>query len=303
VTLRSSAGGAPCTWSWKESTTFYNQITLTYTDVSKKSIKMFPNGAVQIAGARNLFDCCKIVKGIRWIVKNLLKSDLPLENFRIAMINSNFSLNCNLNLIRVSEHFSQSPVFKTEFEPSRYSAVKIKFKPAQDMKEVTCSVFSTGKEEHQDVPDLLKSDLPLENFRIAMINSNFSLNCNLNLIRVSEHFSQSPVFKTEFEPSRYSAVKIKFKPAQDMKEVTCSVFSTGKIIITGAETLKEIAFAYNVIVNHINTGDTLRTTPSDEVETFDDYLGYKAPDLVTHLREIGYHSWVHTTENRQIKNF
>ena len=220
VTLRSSAGGAPCTWSWKESTTFYNQITLTYTDVSKKSIKMFPNGAVQIAGARNLFDCCKIVKGIRWIVKNLLKSDLPLENFRIAMI-----------------------------------------------------------------------------------NSNFSLNCNLNLIRVSEHFSQSPVFKTEFEPSRNSAVKIKFKPAQDMKEVTCSVFSTGKIIITGAETLKEIAFAYNVIVNHINTGDTLRTTPSDEVETFDDYLGYKAPDLVTHLREIGYHSWVHTTENRQIKNF
>jgi TATA-box binding protein (TBP) (component of TFIID and TFIIIB) len=220
VTLRSSKGGAPCTWSWKESTTFYNQITLTYTDVSTKSIKMFPNGAVQIAGARNLFDCCKIVKGIRWIVKNLLKSNLPLEEFRVAMI-----------------------------------------------------------------------------------NSNFSLNYNLNLIRVSQHFSQSHVFKTEFEPSRYSAVKVKFKPAEDMKQVTCSIFSTGKIIITGAETLKEIAFAYNIIVSHINTGEELRTTRSDQVETFDDYLGYKSPDLVKYLRDTGYHSWMHTTENRQIKNF
>jgi TATA-box binding protein (TBP) (component of TFIID and TFIIIB) len=216
VTMTTERGIAT-TWQLKESTNFYNQITLTYTDVSRKSIKLFPNGSVQIAGARNLFDCSKIIKGISWIVKNILKSDLRLGDFKIAMI-----------------------------------------------------------------------------------NSNFSLNYNLNVMRVSEHFAQSGIFNTQFEPSRYSAVKVKFRPSADMKEVTCSIFSTGKIIITGAETLKEIAFAYNVIVNHINTGDGLRTSPSKEKETFGNYLGYDSVDFVKHLRNMGYNSWLQTVENRQI---
>lgn len=216
VRLRSR--GAPSTWTLKESTTFYNQITLTYTDVTTKSIKLFPNGAVQIAGARNLFDCVNIIKGISWIVKNLLQMNEKVGEFKIAMINSNFSLNYYLNLMRVNEHFTQA----------------------------------------------------------------------------------SDVFKTHFEPSRYSAVKIRFRPAANMKEVTCSIFSTGKIIITGAETYKEIAFAYNVVVSHINSARDIRTTPTKTVDTFDTYLGYKSDDLVKHLKNIGYKSWLQTTENRQI---
>jgi len=216
VRLRSR--GSPTTWTLKESTTFYNQITLTYTDVTTKSIKLFPNGAVQIAGARNLFDCVNIIKGISRIVKNLLQMQEKVGEFKIAMINSNFSLNYYLNLMRVNEHFTQA----------------------------------------------------------------------------------SDVFKTHFEPSRYSAVKIRFRPAANMKEVTCSIFSTGKIIITGAETYKEIAFAYNVVVSHINSGRDIRTTPTKTVDTFDTYLGYKSDDFVKHLKNIGYKSWLQTTENRQI---
>ena len=94
---------------------------------------------------------------------------------------------------------------------------------------------------------------PIETFKVVMINSNFSLNYKINLLKVSRHFSKYPdIFKVSFEPDKYSAVKVKFKPANDMKEITTSIFGTGKIIITGAETLKEVAYGYNIINTTIN---------------------------------------------------
>src|SRR5210317_1163236 len=108
------------------------------------------------------------------------------------------------------------------------------------------------------------------------------------------------IFKVSFEPDRYSAVKIKFKPSEDMKEITCSIFSTGKIIITGAETLKEIAFAYNIINQHINENDEIRVSRTAETDVFDIFLGYKCDPLVKHLKEKGFESWTKTITNRQI---
>ena len=158
------------TWKLKP-TTFYNQITLTYDDCySTKSIKIFPNGSIQVAGCNDIFNCKHIISSLVYILQ--------------------------------------------AFDP-------------------------------EVIP-------PVDTFRIVMINSNFSLNYNINLMKVTEHFEKySDVFKVSFEPDRYSAVKIKFKPAEDMKEITTSIFGTGKIIITGAETLKEIVFAYNLSLIHI----------------------------------------------------
>jgi len=96
-------------------------------------------------------------------------------------------------------------------------------------------------------------------------------------------------------------VKIKFKPSEDMKEITCSIFSTGKIIITGAETLKEIAFAYNTINQHINEKPEIRVSRTEETDVFDIYLGYKCEPFIKVLREKGFNSWMRTVTNRQIK--
>ena len=143
--------------------------------------------------------------------------------------------------------------------------------------------------------------MPVDSFRVVMINSNFSLNYNINLMRVAQHFENHPdIFKVSFEPDRYSAVKIKFQPAQDMKEITTSIFSTGKIIITGAETLKEIAFAYNIINQHINDDPQIRVSPTEEKDVFDIFLGYKCEPMVEHLRAKGFNSWLQTIKNRQI---
>lgn len=209
-------------FEWKlKPTTFYNQVTLTYNDTySTKSVKVFPNGSIQVAGCCDLFDCKRIITQLIYIFKMFLGLDIEVSSdaFRVVMINSNFSLNYNINLMKVADWF----------------------------------------EEYQDI------------------------------------------FKVSFEPDRYSAVKIKFKPAEDMKEITCSIFSTGKIIITGAETLKEIAFAYNVINNHINERPDIRVSRTEETDVFDTYLGYKCEPFVEKLKQRGFESWMRTVHNRQI---
>ena len=213
-------------WLWNiklSPKAFYNQITLVYTDsLSTKSIKIFPNGSIQVAGCSDLFDCRRIISQLSYI-------------------------------------------------------------------------FNTFMDE--------KCIAPIETFKVVMINSNFSLNYNINLLKVSRYFSNFPgVFKVSFEPDKYSAVKIKFKPADDMKEITTSIFGTGKIIITGAETLKEVAYAYNIINNTINEIPNVRVSPCDinKRELFEDFSGYKIDKLVNYLKDKGFKSWKLTTKNRQI---
>ena len=209
-------------FEWKlKPTTFYNQVTLTYHDsYSTKSVKVFPNGSIQVAGCCDLFDCKRIITQLIHIFKVFLD---------------------------------------------------------------------------------LKIEVPGDSFRVVMINSNFSLNYNINLMKVSDWFERyNDIFKVSFEPDRYSAVKVKFKPAHEMKEITCSIFSTGKIIITGAETLKEIAFAYNIINQHINENPDIRVSRTEDTDVFDIYLGYKCDSFVKHLKSKGFESWTRTITNRQI---
>ena len=209
-------------FEWKvKPTTFYNQITLGYTDIySTKSIKVFPNGSVQVAGCSDLFDCNRVIKQLSFLLKNVLN---------------------------------------------------------------------------------IKKEIPVNSFRVVMINSNFSLNYNINLVALYNHFLSEKIFDVTFDPDRYSAVKIKFKPASDMKQVTVSIFSTGKIIITGAETLKEIAYSYNIINRHILTNaEKIKVSKSTVPETFGIFLGYKIPEFVQELKKLGFLPWDSLNSNNQI---
>ena len=210
------------TFKWRmKPTTFYNQITLVYTDeFSTKSIKVFPNGSLQVAGCSDLFDCKRIISEL-------------------------------------------------------------------------CLLFETYLGKPSVAPD--------ETFRVVMVNSNYSLNYNINLLKTVAQFEKYPdIFKVSFEPDRYSAVKIKFKPAEEMKEITVSIFGTGKIIITGAETLKEIVYAYNIINENINEDTEIRLKKTPTVELFDTFIGYNVKDLVNILKQRNFKSWLATGNNLQI---
>jgi TATA-box binding protein (TBP) (component of TFIID and TFIIIB) len=134
-------------WRMKE-TTFYNQVTVGYVDqYSTKSIKVFPNGSFQVCGCSDLYDCQRVSKQLAYLLTKVLELPEPLTSdaFRVVMINTNFSMNRPVNQMDIVDELSQKPKFEVSFNPERYSAVKIKFKPRPDMKQVTASVFSTGK--------------------------------------------------------------------------------------------------------------------------------------------------------------
>jgi TATA-box binding protein (TBP) (component of TFIID and TFIIIB) len=189
-------------FEWKmKPTAFYNQVTIGYEDAySRKSIKLFPNGSIQVAGCSDLFDCRRILKQLSFILKVVLELDElpPTQDASVKMINTNFSLNSSVNLNKVIAKFSSRP-------------------------------GETGLD------------------------------------------SPSPTFKVTFDPDRYSAVKVKFCPKPDQKQVTASIFSTGKIIVTGAQTLDEIAGAYETI-NKVITTDAL-VKPVAEPELFNNIMG------------------------------
>lgn len=204
-------------WTLKD-TTFYNQVTLNYVDdYSTKSIKLFPNGAIQVAGCTDLIDCNRVIKQL-------------------------------VQLLRL----------------------------------------------------IVSKDVKTKGFQVVMINSNFSLNYKLNLHEVATHFSRDEIFDVSFDPDRYSAVKIKFKPAQDMKQVTVSIFGTGKVIVTGAETLKEIAFSYNIINSHINTNKKIKVEKTETVDEFNEIFGYTFDDMVKFVTRKNWLPWRFTKTNYKI---
>ena len=134
-------------WSLKN-TAFYNQVTIGYEDqFSNKSIKVFPNGSCQVAGCSDLRDCKRIVRQLTHLIQQALELEEPpkTEPFRVVMINTNFSINAPVNLMKVIDVLSVDKNFLVSFNPDRYSAVKVKFHPADNTKQVTASVFSTGK--------------------------------------------------------------------------------------------------------------------------------------------------------------
>ena len=209
-------------WNLKK-TTFYNQVTIfTRDQYSNKSIKLFPNGSVQVAGCSDLLDCRRIARIVDLIVNQVIPSEVPnrlaLDTISVKMINTNFSLNSSVNLSKVIQAYSQARI------------------PSLDPEEPPGSFLVT------------------------------------------------------FDPDRNSAVKIKFCPAPGMKRVTASIFSTGKIIVTGAQTLKEIALSYKII-NNILANPAVRLGPSDKKDSFETILGHKFSDWVTNLQQKGIKAW------------
>ncbi len=132
--------------SWRRFySTFYNQITIGYQDsLSVKKVKIFPNGSLQVAGCRDPYDCTRFINQLQLLLKWIYNVDVPEDSFRIVMINSNFSLRHIINQNIIFGVFRKLSGFSVSFDPDRYSAVKMKFSPISNGKQVTVSIFSSG---------------------------------------------------------------------------------------------------------------------------------------------------------------
>lgn len=143
IIKKKGSTGEGIEWKIKENK-FFNQITVEYIDdFSKKSIKFFPNGSIHVTGCSDLTDCHRVMAKVKFCIEKYTKKNVKTYDFKILMINANFSMNHMLNLglvARTAENFGCSVSFKPEI----YSAVKIKFVPGVGMKKITTSVFSSG---------------------------------------------------------------------------------------------------------------------------------------------------------------
>lgn len=134
---------ATFSWTIKENK-FFNQITAEYIDrFSKKSIKFFPNGSIHVTGCSDLVDCHRVMNQVKFCIKHYLAKDVSCYDFKVLMINANFTMNHMLNLGTVSTQ-AETMGCTVSFKPEIYSAVKLKFVPGPDMKKITASVFSSG---------------------------------------------------------------------------------------------------------------------------------------------------------------
>lgn len=169
----------------------------------------------------------------------------------------------------------------------KYSKRHVQIFPNGSIQVAGCSSLVDCRKILTQIQMLVKIVLKLDQViatsppRICMINTNFSLNSSVNLWGIIKKFESFPEYSVTFDPDNYSAVKIKFVPGDGMKKVTASIFSTGKIIVTGAQKLSEIVSAYKKI-NEMITLEELYEE-SEKKEIFDVFMGVKYEDWIKNI--------------------
>lgn len=120
---------------------FFNQLTLNFNDISKKSIKIFLNGKFQITGLSSLVETFKVVDLIcKWLEKvSNIKTEL--QNLKVGLINSNFSYLKSIHLFKLHNELCKMNTVDSRYDPDTYPAINIK--GAFDNK-VSMFVFGSG---------------------------------------------------------------------------------------------------------------------------------------------------------------
>jgi len=249
-------------------TAFYNQVTIGYRDAySRKSIKIFPNGSIQVAGCSDLLDCRRILRQLSFILKVVLgrEHDIPVDKVDVKMINTNFSLNSSVNLNKIIVALGSS----ANQARINYLDERIEFMESIYKERNLIGYDQDGYAMEEDEGIIPEKKAELNN----LIEERQSLGEKMPYGK----------FKVTYDPDRYSAVKVKFVPGEGMKQVTASIFSTGKIIVTGAQTLTEIAQAYSILNQNLRDPAIYVKTVSTP-ETFDTILGAKFDEWVRILK-------------------
>ena len=232
----------------------------------------------------------------------VLKEDINLDKIRAAFADGP---------IRIRRKGAHTNGFEWSLkETTFYNQVTVSYKDQYSTKSI--KIFPNGSFQVAGCSDLfdckrvvgqltfllqhileLEEPIPTDAFRVVMINTNFSLNARVSLMDVISKLSATKTsdlkFIVSFNPDRYSAVKVKFQPAPGTKQVTASIFSTGNVIVTGAETLREIALAYETLNRELeSTRIQGETMPDSETNII---MGYPFDQWVSHLTAKGIKRW------------
>ena len=114
----------------KTKKTFFNQVTLhCFYDDKIINVKFFNNGKIQMTGLKyedqgiNLYN---ILYTYFKDYKDIFDGDLNLINYRIVLINSDFSLDCDIDRDKLQNKLSEYNYYST-YEPCVYPGVNLKY--------------------------------------------------------------------------------------------------------------------------------------------------------------------------------
>lgn len=109
----------------------------------------------------------------------------------------------------------------------------------------------------------------MANFQVQMINSNFSLNKVLDLQKLKQLIETSYCHSVVHNKETHPGVVVKFQNEHSSKKVTILIFTSGNVIITGAQNATDLYQAYCFITNIIE--DNL-----EKIEYDGDYIPLKS---------------------------
>ena len=123
---------------------FYNQVTLNYKDISKKSIKIFSNGKLQITGLTSYYECEVLTNYVISILRRTLTNeDISVTRRYVGMINSNFSVKTNLDLQKLNKILNKKVNVMSIYNPESYPAINMKYTQSNGTT-ISIFIFGTG---------------------------------------------------------------------------------------------------------------------------------------------------------------
>ena len=156
---------------------FFNQISISYKDFSKKAIKIFPNGKIHITGLASLHDfenTCEMI--ITWLNTYLDNGFIIRDDsVNVVMTNGTFNICEPIKLRHLINMLSINDYVKNiRYNPEKYPAVNIKMKNGTSV-----FIFRTGK--------LIMSAKSIDDISITYRELKFpkSLEMSDNIVNVS----------------------------------------------------------------------------------------------------------------------
>lgn len=124
---------------------FFNQLSLSFTDWSKKVIKIFPNGKIHITGLASLYD----FQTTHDLILSLLQEKLSVHYVSIPEHTKTVMTNCTLDVgwklplksttLELAHKYPYDRYWSTSYCPEKYPALKVKYKGS------SAFLFRTGK--------------------------------------------------------------------------------------------------------------------------------------------------------------
>ena len=119
------------------------------------SVKVFPNGKIQVAGLSSIRSCAYIIRKIQRKLTKHFNNPLNVEikNVKIAMINSDFKISNIFNLVNFCKVLSENSIkqngnfLNIVYQPIKYPAINSKFIPDSSIDKYNEHIYKFGNKK------------------------------------------------------------------------------------------------------------------------------------------------------------